>query len=820
MVGIYTIGGGEIIYGVLNAVSLLLNGGSGTLRALITIGAVSGVFVIYYMFVLGNIEYIAKKWATPLTIMLSFFFVPQTTVWVHDEVSQFHKKLDHVPLGLAKFAGEISTLSKVITAGVEQAFALPDDLKYHKSGIVFGSDIMERAKEFKIVNQNFRENIKNFVGQCVKYDIMLNNKYTFDDLRDSTDLWGLVTSNPSKIRGIYWIPIKGGKAEYVTCAGAVEKFNQEWKNELNRIAFSMSKKMFSGRAIGHSTLQSNKLRMTMPLANALKNEFLSNLQSAYSYLGEMADSAEDILRQNVMINAMNDAASENSRNAGNPISYAEMKALLQQNYTFDTIGRLAAKTLPIMKSVIEALVYACFIFIIPLCMIPTGYRFLINWAATLLWLGFWPPVYAVLNLIMNLAARSSTIAEIGTSGGITIANVTGIAAANAEIKVMAGYLALSVPFICIALVKGVGSFIHLASQMTGTTASSAGSAVNEAVNGNFSYGNVNLGNSQMGNVSNLQRNMNSLIGSGGHRLDTGGVQITNDAKGFSVMNRMQDTGIANLRGSLSSVVAAHERVNEAHSHVNSVNTRLAEGKSVLDAINVRGYEQVSQMKADDMVKSYGTGSQDAQNAVEYAKYMDSKTKGKAYNSGTSAQGNLGLGGTLSGSLGFTKTKMGDSGTDKAAETLKGLQASASISGGVGTGVNASNTRMYGSQEQIIEGKDINELKSSYENVMKQLSTSEKNDEITGLARDRSEAIQNVNSLNREKTVADNELKQAEIGFQRMKQSAVTFDENLNDDFVGIAEERYGMTSNAAKELLNSHRPEDQAKRKKDRKSVV
>lgn len=40
MADIYTIGGGEIIYGVLNAVSLLLNGGSGTLRALITIGAV------------------------------------------------------------------------------------------------------------------------------------------------------------------------------------------------------------------------------------------------------------------------------------------------------------------------------------------------------------------------------------------------------------------------------------------------------------------------------------------------------------------------------------------------------------------------------------------------------------------------------------------------------------------------------------------------------------------------------------------------------------------------------------------------------------
>ncbi len=803
MAGIYTIGGGEIIYGVLNAVDLLLNGGSGTLRALITIGAVSGVFVIYYMLVLGNIEYIAKKWAIPLTVMLSFFFVPQTKIWVHDEVSQFHKKLDHVPLGLAKFAGEISTLSKAITAGVEQVFALPDDLKYHKSGIVFGSDIMERAKEFKIVNQNFRENIKNFVGQCVKYDIMLNNKYTFDDLRESTDLWGLVTSNPSKVRGIYWIPIEEGKAEYVTCAGAVEKFNQEWKNELNRVAFSMSKKMFSGRAIGHSTLQSDKLVMTPVLANALKDEFMSNLKSAYSYLGEMADTAaEDILRQNVMINVMNDAASENSRNAGNPISYAEMKALLQQNYTFDTIGRLAAKTLPIMKSVIEALVYACFIFIIPLCMIPTGYRFLINWAATLLWLGFWPPVYAVLNLIMNLAARSSTIAEMGASGGITIANVTGIAAANAEIKVMAGYLALSVPFICIALVKGVGSFIHLASQMTGTTASSAGSAVNEAVNGNFSYGNVNLGNSQMGNVSNLQRNMNSLIGSGGHRLDTGGVQITNDAKGFSVMNRMQDSGPRGIRGVFSRSEAQQEQIRNMNSEQKSMRTAYSNFESAANNQVSQFSERLSNMKAEEISNRVNVRAEEGKSLGESARYVEAHNKGKSFNSGTNAHGTVGLGGAISGSLGLTKTKMGDLGTDKAAEALMGLQASASINGGVGTGVNASNTRIYGSQAQIDEAQTYNYHKSRVESAMKSLGTSERNDELTSIARDYNKNIQEMDSLSKAMEVNQSRIIQAEKNVQESIHTTISLDDNLLDDFiVGAKKANPEMSDNQAKELF-------------------
>ena len=39
------------------------------------------------MFVMRYVEYIAKKWGIPVSMMLSFLFVPQTTVWVHDDVS-------------------------------------------------------------------------------------------------------------------------------------------------------------------------------------------------------------------------------------------------------------------------------------------------------------------------------------------------------------------------------------------------------------------------------------------------------------------------------------------------------------------------------------------------------------------------------------------------------------------------------------------------------------------------------------------------------------------------------------------------------------
>jgi hypothetical protein len=42
------------------------------------------------------------------------------------------------------------------------------------------------------------------------------------------------------------------------------------------------------------------------------------------------------------------------------------------------------------------------------------------------------------------------------------------------------------------------------------------------IGGNFFYGNVSVGNSQTGNVSQLQRNFNSSLGVGEHILDTGG----------------------------------------------------------------------------------------------------------------------------------------------------------------------------------------------------------------------------------------------------------------------------------------------------------
>lgn len=737
---VYTIGGGEIVYEVLKAVAMCLNGGSGTLQALLRIGGFFGAFIVYYLILYGSPTEVFKNWGMPVILITTMLFVPTSTVWVKDTITRYHYKIDNVPYGLALFSSQISKLGLALTDIVEQSFSTPDDLKYQKTGMMFGSDILERAKTFRITNANFKENFRNFVGQCVKYDIMLNQKYSFDDLKNSNSIWDLITKDPSKNRGIYWLPLIGkGVAQYVTCAGAVEKFNQAWAAELDRSFAVLSLKFFTGRFIANSGSTTPKFVMSSQLQDALKSEMKKNLFNVSSYLGDIAISAEDTLKQSLIINGIADSASENSKLAG---TYAEARALEQQHITFDTIGRLAPKFLPIMKAIIEALAYTCFIFIIPLCMIPNGYKFLLNWISVLVWLQAWAPMYAILNYIMNIAARASTISEIGTAGGLTIANYIGVADANSEIKLLAGYLVMSVPFICIAIVKGLGSFIHLASQMTGTSMQVAGTAGGEVATGNFSFGNINMRNQSYDNFSQLQRNFSSSLAAGGHRLDTGGIQITNDAYGAKTFNQAISHGVRNFdtagTQSMSNTVDINKMRQQAEEEGIRLNELQSTGRQEIERIA----NSMTKMTAMNISSKYGKTAEEAKNILQTARNIDSYHTGHNYNDQTHASGGLSFG-----------VSAGNSNVKGEGETLLGKIngiVNGYIGGNFATGVQATNSTNKGDSHSGISTQEYNESLKTLEAFSEEVAKTNRQDELTQLAKDHQRTIQDMTSLSKDK----------------------------------------------------------------------
>lgn len=783
---IYTIGGGEIVYNIMQAVALCLNGGGGMLEALLRIGGMVGAFIAYYMIIYGSPWEILKSWGLPVLLIMNLFFVPSTTVWVRDTITNYSYKVDNVPYGLAVFASQTSKLGHAITGMVEQNFSLPENLTYQKTGMLFGSNIMEKAKTFRITNSKFKENMRNFVGQCVKYDIMLNGKYSFDHLKNARNIWGLISSRPSKTRGFYWYPVDGkGQTEYVTCEGAVKNFNQIWAAELNRSFSVLGRKFFSGRFLNHKNNNPNKLMMNPALELELQNEIRGNLFDVTSYLGDISLNAENTLKQALLINALSDAASENSKQAGNPITYAETRALLQQNTTFETVGKLAAKLLPIMKAVIEALAYACFIFIIPLCMIPNGWKFLMNWLAVLVWLQAWPPMYAILNYIMNIAARSATLAEIGTAGGLTIGNYLGVSEANHEIQLMAGYLSMSIPFMCIAIVRGVGTFVHLSSQLTGTSMQVAGAAAGEVASGNISLGNVSLRNRTADNVSQLQRNYSSSLAVGGHTVDTGTMQIRNDgfANDSAVINAVSSgtRGIARSEHEAQQLQQGYQMNKQ---EALNAEMRLTQGRQLSRTQSMRLAESVSKMTAQDISSKYNVGMDKANQISQDARMLNSYYKGEAFHDQTQTGGNLSAGVSAGGPVKKVK-----------------INAGGSVSGSV-SATNADNT---GSTKQFNSSEDIAEVQRRFESNMKDISNSSRNDAVTQLARDHVQTLQENESLSKARAYHESQAQSYLSSYNNSQSISYDDRENLRDSALQVAHEK-GFSAGEASRMIDKYDP--------------
>ncbi len=448
---VITYGDPEILKGVFDAIAMCLNSHTGSLfKPLIRLGlGVGSLWALAYS-IWGDYMKALSGWLIPLFMITCLLLVPQTRVFIKNPAFVTSHQVDHVPFGLAMSASLISRIGHSITENIEVIFTTVDDLKYHKTGFLFASNLVQQAKTFHITNEDLASNMREFVGHCVVYDAMLGRKYTIEDLRNSDDIWTLVSSGASPVRSFVWkephnVGEPSARPEIITCREGVARFNRLWGVELDRTATLFGQKIF-----GKNGLINPKVAL------------LQHMQSSYTFLVNSSKSALEILKQQMMIYAVVDGIEQKSVALGNTPNFAARRAYLQQRSTYETLGAMAGETLPTMKAVLEAIVYSAFMFIVPLSVLPFGWRFLSSWGQTLLWLQMWAPLYAILHYLISMMARSKSLAalSISSEAGVTLASSVGLVNANADLAAMAGYLAISIPFLAVALVKGVDSFVH------------------------------------------------------------------------------------------------------------------------------------------------------------------------------------------------------------------------------------------------------------------------------------------------------------------------------------------------------------------------
>lgn len=514
---IYVLGNGDLYAQYFNAI--VTSFGTSTYSTLLRISILIGGFSVLYSYVWKRSIVDLIKWFGLIYLSIYIFFLPKIDIEIIDTVNGNKPySVDNVPLGLGLLANITTSLSYALTQLTEMNFIMPDDLRYHQSGMVFASEIVRAASQFEITDARFDSNLQGFIHQCVFYDILLN-KYPMNDLVEAKDIWAFVSKNASPARGFIYTD-QDNLSQFQTCKQTVPLLTADWIK-----AVDAAKSLYSSRLF--------------PNAADPKEALRKSLDISYGYLTQLSGQAERIMQQNLMANAIQRGVIRMGANLNATAalqSYAFVRAQEQKRLTNQTVTDMAAAWLPLIKNAIELIIYGSFVFVILLVVLPFGLTTLKSYLYTLVWVQLWPPLYAVVNLTVSFYAQSKSIAV--TTGGISLQAMPGLLQINADMSGLAGYLSMSVPVIAGGLLWGMNhAFLQMSQSAGGVIQSTAASGAAEAVTGNMSFGNTSFGNQSSFNHSANHVDTNARISTGSSVAQlSDGTQLSVMPNGDQVLN--------------------------------------------------------------------------------------------------------------------------------------------------------------------------------------------------------------------------------------------------------------------------------------------
>ena len=489
MYEVFTLGGGTYLVDLLNAVAAITGGGAYV--ALAQIAGIAGLAWILFRTAFGGSWKDNAKWILLFAAVWGAMIVPKATVRVVDRLDPALAPavVANVPVGLALFASLTSQVGDGLTRLTEQAFTLPNDLRYQRHGLIFGARLAAKATRLEVTDAVFARNLRNYARQCVFHALLLGH-VSADDLRESTDVWSLVTAVGAPSAGasparMFEFAARGAVSgagattidrRIVTCRDGAGLLNAQWNAEIARAATVFGRRIFPGAR-------------TDALARA---ELLAALPAAHGFLIGASRAAGEIMRQQMVLNAVHDAGEQWAAEAGNAAAlraYTEARAEAQTVSAYRAIGRQAETWVPLLRIVFECLYVGAFPMAVLLMLTPAGAAIFRSYVTGLIWLQSWGPLYAVLHRIsMGEAAERMSAAALMPGGdiGISLVAQAGIRAVASDVAVMSGYLSMSVPFLAAALAYGLSKATVLATSVLAVGQDAASSAAHEGTTGNLS----------------------------------------------------------------------------------------------------------------------------------------------------------------------------------------------------------------------------------------------------------------------------------------------------------------------------------------------
>lgn len=217
MLEIYTIYGGGMWKTALDAVVTLI--GSNTFSTLMRMAGTFAVLAVVLTFIKQRNPMVFVQWLAIFMLVTTILVVPKRSVQIIDISDPAAVwKTDNVPVGLAAIASLTTSVGYKMSSTYDMLMSRPDSVTYSKTGMLFGSQIVAETSDFTTQNPELAQMLPDYVENCVIGDILLNGKYTVNQLLNSTDPLALITSNPSPLRGIF--KMTSSARQFLTCQQA------------------------------------------------------------------------------------------------------------------------------------------------------------------------------------------------------------------------------------------------------------------------------------------------------------------------------------------------------------------------------------------------------------------------------------------------------------------------------------------------------------------------------------------------------------------------------------------------------------------------
>ncbi|PAV09737.1 hypothetical protein CBG25_02785 [Arsenophonus sp. ENCA] len=550
------ISGGDMVTQTLNAVAAMVN--HRTWGGLLYLAETLGILTCVMTYVKTHDLKGLFAWGFTFVCVTALLLTPKVTVVVNDLTRPDKiNRVDNVPVGLATPLWLLTGIGHSAAIFYDDFFHLPESVAYSKTGLMFGQKLMQESLAFHSHSPEINANFSEYVKNCVIPDIQLNHKYSLSQLLNTRDIYSLIFSKPSPLRGIYyqgWEPenTEGARSQFMTCQQATVKLksllNLDTTGSGSTLMF-YARKLFPGR---------HDASLVLP----------HMLEGSYNYFMKASQSAADILKQNIMIAglrkgfnayaaAMNDPAGLNLITTEQ--SLAKMRLSHQASY------HLASEMLPQLNTVLMLLCISLFpIMALALFVREITYKVIINYLNIMGSLMLWPVMFAIFNHIYNFMMATTLSGE-----SVTFSNLDRLTQTGSTTAGIAGWMMMSIPFLSFKLFTSLGQQIASAGSYLGNALAGATTADASAV----ASGNYNMANMQVENINGFKTDLNRSYKAGlsSQQIDNGamisttqsGQHIVDTTQAISKLPFSLDTS-SMLDTSFSKALSSQHRETESY----------------------------------------------------------------------------------------------------------------------------------------------------------------------------------------------------------------------------------------------------------------